>query len=68
MRSFIITSVSTSSSKCEPPCRSNPKLTCLFGKKLGKLFNESLLKKLGDANKSPITIVKKINIVFDLEK
>jgi hypothetical protein len=39
-----------------------------LGKKFGKLFRESLVKKLGKANNKPIPIVKKINSFFDLEK
>ena len=45
--SLITEFVSTSRSKYEPPWRSKPSTICFFGKKFGKLFNVSDLKKFG---------------------
>ena len=59
---------STSISKCEPPLKSNPRFTCLDGKKLGNLSTCEFDRKLGSEKNKPNKQKNNMDNTLNFEK
>ena len=53
IRSLTISSRLTCNSRCEPPCRSRPSVTCWFGNQSGIAARQSVGSTLGSAKRKP---------------
>src|SRR5690349_21151751 len=59
---------STSSRRCEPPCRSRPSVTARCGSQLGIASRHVTGIRLGTASHRPMTMVARMADVFQVEK
>src|SRR4051812_8952120 len=66
-RSLTRPAVSTSSSRCDPPCRSRPRLTTVFGIQPGRLSSLSRGTRLGAEKMIPSRMMPRMMVTLNFE-